>query len=100
MSLLMDKPEIGKSRTLLVPLKSYLYLQEKSHRERTGKPCSEKIRERLARNFGWFSVNGLIQVMDSSLGGHAAWSVGDMARILDNAGLPWQRGEDVECIAV
>lgn len=113
MSLLMNRPERRKSPTLLVPLESYLYLQEKSYSERIGKSRSDKAKERLIRNFEQFSVDGMKQLMNGDLGGckgkpenaweegrWTSWSVDEMAKILDEAGLPWKKGEDAEYIAV
>lgn len=113
MSLLMNRPEKRKSPTLLVPLESFLYLQEKCHIERCGNPQSEKAKQRLIRNFEEHSYNGKKQLMNGDLGGcngnpenaweerrWTSWSVEDMIEILSEAGLPWERGEDTEYIAV
>ena len=113
MGLLMDKPTARESATILVPLESFLYLQEKSYSERTGKNQSDKARQRLTKNFRQFSYGGMKQLMDGSLGGckgkpenaweegrWTSWSASDMAEILDEAGLPWKMGKDAEYITV
>lgn len=113
MSLLLDRPVRRKSPTLLVPLESFLYLQEKSYSERIGKSCSDKAKQRLIRNFEQFSNDGMKQLKNGDLGGckgnpenaweegrWTSWGVDDMAKILDEAGLPWKKGKDTEYIAV
>lgn len=113
MSLLINRPERRKSPTILVPLESFLYLQEKSYIERCGKHHTEKMKQRLIRNFETFSHSEKKQLMNGDLGGcngdpentfeegrWTSWSVDDMAEILDGAGLPFERGESVEYIAL
>lgn len=112
MSLLMNRSERRKSPTILVPLESFLYLKEKSYIERCGKHHTEKMKQRLIRNFETFSHNGMKQLVNGDLGGcngepensfeegrWISWSVDHMAEILDKAGLPFKRGESVEYIA-
>ena len=102
-----------KANTILLPLESYLYLQDKSHLERCGKHGSEKRIERLKKNFKEFSYNGYKQLMDGDLGGcvgnwengyeegrWTSWSCEDMKRILDEANLPYKDGKETEYIMV
>lgn len=113
MSLLMERPVRMTSPTILVTLESYLYLQEKSYFERCGKKHSDRAKERLIRNFEHFSVDGMKALMNGDLGGckgnpenaweegrWTSWSVDEMARILDEAKLPWMKGEEKEYIAL
>lgn len=108
---LIHKPVLRKSATVLVPLDSFLFLQDRSYLERCGKHHSEKHMERLKRNFEQFSYNGYKQIMNGDLGGckgnpenaweehrWTSWSVEDIKRILDEAGLPWELGEEAEYI--
>lgn len=102
---------VCKSSTILVPLESFLYLQDKQRFERSGKHCSEQNIERLKYNFETFSYNGYKQIMNGDLGGckgepenaweerrWTSWSVEDIKKILDEASLPWKEGEEQEYI--
>ena len=104
-----------KKSTILVPLESYLYLQQKCHEERseTGRPLSEQTIERLKRSFNSLSYNGYYRLMDGDLGGcngspknayeerrWTSWSCEDMKRILSEAGLPCKDGEATETISL
>lgn len=104
---------VCKSPTLLVPFESWMFLQRKGYQERSGKPHSEKGIERLRRNFQEHSYQGYKQLMNGDLGGcngdpenaweehrWTSWSVDDMKKILDEAGLPWKDGEEAEYISV
>ena len=103
--------EVRKSPTILVPLESFLFLQDKVSVERLGKHHSEKKIERLTNNFEEFSYEGYKQLMNGDLGGcngkpekaweerrWTSWSTEDMKRILNEAGLPWKDGEEQEYI--
>lgn len=106
--------KVRKTNTILLPLESYLYLQNKSHLERCGKNHTEKQIERLKRNFDDFSYGtGYKKLYDGDLGGCSghwkngykerrwtSWSCEDMKRILDNAGLPYKDGKQAEVIEV
>lgn len=105
--------KVCRSVTILVPLESWMFLQCKGYQERCGKPHSEKGIERLRRNFQEYSYQGYKQLMNGDLGGcngnpenaweehrWTSWSVDDMKRILDEAGLPWKDGEEAEYISV
>lgn len=111
--MLLSNPRVCKSPTLLVPLESYLYLQDRCRFERCGNHHSEMQRQKLSRNFEQFAYNGKKQLCNGDLGGcngkpenaweegrWTSWSVEDMIRILDEAGLPWERGEETEYIAL
>lgn len=113
MSLLRKKTVVVKCHTILVPLESYLYLQDKEYFERCGKHHSEKHNERLIRNFKRFSNEGKYKLKDRDLGGcigkpenaweegrWTSWSCEDMIQILNEACLPYEQGEDSEYIAV
>lgn len=99
-----------KAKTILVPLESYLYLQNKRHNERStsGQPLNE---ERLTRNFNRTACNGYGRLMDGDLGGcigkpengyeerrWTSWSCEDMKSILDEAGLQYKDAEDTDYI--
>ncbi len=113
MSLLMNEPVMRKSPALFVPFESYLYLQDKCCLERSGKHLSKKARQRLTRNFEQFAFDGKKKLKNGDLGGcngdpenaweegrWTSWSVDDIAKILDEAGLPWSKSDDVEYIVV
>lgn len=113
MSLLLNRPERRKSPTILVPLESFLYLQEKNYIERCGEHHSEKAKQGLIRNFEEYSYKGMKQLRNGDLGGcngdpensweegrWTSWSVDDMAKILNEAELPFEIGEYVEYIAL
>lgn len=103
------------TNTMLVTWDSWVYLQNKMHEERsvTGKPLSEKSIARLRRGFEVSSRNGWRQICDYDFGGcngspvnaweerrWTSWSVEDMARILDDAGLPHKESDPIEVIDV
>lgn len=111
MNILHD-PIIRTVNTIRVPYESYLYLQEEMHRQRSesGKPLSDKYKERL-RNTCEIYADKMRPLADGDLGGcngdpHNAWeehrwtswSVKDMTRMLDDQGLPWAKGEPLERI--
>ena len=111
--LLLQNPVKFNSPTILVPYESWIYLQEKSYNERIGKSFTEKIIERRKHSFEQHSRDGKKQLMNGDLGGcrgpvenaweerrWTSWSVKDMAYMLDEAGLPWEAGGEVECIAL
>ena len=113
MSLLMTKPVIRKSPTILLPYESWIFLQEKSYLERIGKPYSERQKNRMKALFQIHSYNGKKELKDGDLGGckgkpeHAweegrwtSWSCNDMKRTLSSAGLPYEDGNEVEYIAL
>lgn len=102
-----------KANTILLPLESFLYLQDKSYFERCGKHHTEKQIERLIRNFENFAHIGYKQLKDGDLGGcngkpengweerrWTSWSCEDMKQILTEVGLPYKDGEETEYIAV
>ena len=99
-----------KANTILVPLESYLYLQEKQHTERSAS-YKQFDDDRVKRAFYKHSYNGFYQLYDNDLGGcigepfrafeegrWTSWSCEDMKQILDNAGLPYKDGEQEEII--
>lgn len=103
-----------KSHTILVPWDSWLYLENKSYLERCGKYHTERQVERLKRNFAFFAFHdGMKQICDYDFGGAVGepeksweehrwtrWSCDDMKKILEEAGLSWKDGEDIEHISV
>ena len=66
---LVHNPIARKSSTILLPLDSFLFLQDKSFYERCGKHYSEKQMQRLTRNFEQFGHGGYIQLKSGDLGG-------------------------------
>lgn len=108
---LIHNPVLRKSQTVLVPLESFLYLQDKQRFERSGKHSTEKSIEKLKRNFEQFSYDGYKQIMNGDLGGckgkpenaweehrWTSWSVENVKSMLDEAGLSWKDGEETEYI--
>lgn len=57
-----------KVNTILIPLESYLFLQDRQSLERLGKHKSEKMIEKLKQNFAQFQHDGFYQVMDGDFG--------------------------------
>ena len=110
----IDMMKVKKSPTILVPWESWLYLEERSYKERIGVKNNEYSLERMKRNFDRLSdYNGMKQLMDNDFGGAVgnpektreeyrwtSWSCEDMKKMLDEAGLPWEQGEEVEYISV
>lgn len=108
MSLLMTKPVIRKSPTILLPYESWIFLQEKSYLERIGKPYSERQKNRMKALFQNHSHNGKKELKDGDLGGckgkpeHAweegrwtSWSCNDTMNLVDTkTGEPISTGED------
>lgn len=103
-----------KRNTMWVPYESFSYLRNKMHEERseTGKPLNQ---ERLRKTFdnSPMTRDGYHQLMDGSFGGckgnpkHAweegrwtDWSIEDMKAMLDEAGLTYKDGEQIECISL
>lgn len=110
---LVHDPIVKKSSTILVPLDSFLCLQDKSFYERCGKHHNEEQMKRLTRNFEQFAHEGYKQLANGDLGGckgdpenaweeyrWTTWSVEDMKNILNEAGLLWKDGEEKEYISV
>lgn len=104
---------ICKSPTILVPFESWMFLQEKGYQERCGKQYSEILVGKMTRSFQEHSYQGYKQLMNGDLGGGngnpenaweehrwTSWSVNDMKKILEEAGLPWKDGEEAEYITV
>ena len=102
-----------KTNTILIPLESYLFLQDRQSLERLGKHKSEKVIEKLKQNFTQFQHGGFYQVMDGDFGGcngkpenaweerrWTSWTCEDMKRLLDGAGLLYKDGETAEYINV
>lgn len=101
--------------SIFIPLESYLYLHEQHIAQRSGRIMSDKMRQHLVNNFNNFcwKSNGMYNAMDGYLGGAfgppensyeegrwTSWSVQDMKRMLDAAGLPWEDGPVIESISV
>lgn len=106
--------QVRTVNTILLPWESWLYLENKSFQERCGK-CHTKLHvEKMKRNFDFFAIyDGMKQIGDYDFGGATGnyeksweehrwtrWSCEDMKRYLDEAGLPWKEGEQVERISV
>lgn len=111
--MLLAKSVACKSNSILVPLESWMFLQKKGYRERIGKELSEKAIQLRERSFERNAHNGKRQLINGDLGGcrgpvenaweegrWTSWSIEDMKKMLDEAGLPWEDGEEVEYIAV
>ena len=109
-----DMMKAKKSPRILVPWESWLYLEERSYKERCGRKHTEKSLERMKRNFNSLAhYKGMKQLMDKDFGGAigkpensweehrwTGWSCEDMKKMLDEAGLPWEPGEEIEYISV
>ena len=102
-----------KSPSLEVPFESYLFLQKECFRQRNERPnatWTDKRTDRLRKSFDYLTQgkHGMYMI-GGSLGGcngspiraweegrWTNWSVDDMKRILDEAGLPWKDGPEIE----
>lgn len=102
-----------KKKTIRVPLESLLYLKDISRFQRTGTHLSEKsiafYTKEMQRDI---NKNGH-ELMDGSFGGAIGkpensyeehrwtyWGVDEMKRMLDEKGLPYEEGEEVDVINV
>lgn len=102
-----------KSKTIRVPLESWIFLKEKMRNERIGDHLSEKALDHLKKEMEKpYNKNGHV-LMDGDLGGAVGnpensyeegrwtnWSVEDMKKMLDEANLPYEEGEEVSYISV
>lgn len=84
-----------KVKSLLVDLQGYLFLQEKSHKERGGE-VTENFKNIVEANFNYLSFNlgrrKVVEILDRNLGGASAgkwtsWSVDEMAKMLAEQGM-------------
>ena len=102
-----------KKRTIRVPFKSWMYLDNLGCSQRTGHEHSQKFIERIKREFDARWKEKGKEVIDKEMGGAigepensyedgrwTTWSIEEMKGMLDEAGLPYVDGEEVECINV
>ena len=102
-----------KKNSIRVNLEAWLYLQDTCHNQRVGGHLTEKTISRLTRSYeDWYKEKGKT-LIDGDLGGAigdpknsyeegrwTSWSVADMKRLLDEAGLPYEDGDPVESINI
>lgn len=102
-----------KAKTIRVPLESWIYLKEQCRNQRCGDHLSERMIEHLKKEMQKeYNRNGHL-LMDKDLGGAigdptnsyeegrwTSWSVEQMKKMLDEKGLPYEDGEEVEYINV
>ena len=93
-----------KSETIYVGKDAYLYLNRISRAERGCKPLSEE-QESKAWEKTSKRRDGKKVLDRNSLGGKRGntftiWSVATLKKMLDRAGLPYEKGEDIEYIDV
>ena len=113
MTLIMNKPIAMKHSTLLIPLDSFLYLQNECSVQRLGKELTEKGIARLTQNFKSVNRDGFAHMHDGDLGGcngkpensyeerrWTRWSIADMKRMLDAQGLSYKDGDQEEVIHI
>lgn len=87
-------------RSILVPWESYLYLQKLGRKQRIPErpEHSEAHIKRMHNNFRYFNPSGKHHLTDGDMGGAengrwVSWSIEQMEAILDEAGLPHERGQ-------
>ena len=99
-----------KSKSIEVPFESFLFLQEECFRQRNERGMTHFSENHIARlRKGYESCKPVKYLMSGSLGGcngspiHAweegrwtSWTVDDMKRMLDENGLPWKDGPEIE----
>lgn len=104
---------MARVKTILVPFESWYYLKNKMRNERLGSdvPTDKKWLERKFNHTALY--DGWGRLMDGDLGGAigkpensyeegrwTSWSVEDMKRMLDEAGLPYKDTKDTEVIGI
>ncbi len=110
---------MAKAKAFGVGLDGYLYLQNRCRNERCGDHFSERMIEKLKKNFDNFKVRkpvpgyeelvGMYILWDGQLGGcngpaknsweerrWTNWSAADMERMLDEQGIAWKPAPDQE----
>lgn len=107
MSILLNKPVYGKTGTILLPFESYMFLKAETQRQRSERfpEITEVHRKELESAFKRCSKNGLYAAHDGNFGGCKGdphngweegrwtdWSVNEMAKMLDEHGLPYTMG--------
>lgn len=106
----MTYNKIRKVKTLELPYESLLYLREEMRRQRTGRPLSDKAKDRIKRHM---PKSGFCIVDDGDFGGcdgdpqnaweerrWTSWSVDTMIEMLDRANLPHGKIGESEVIDV
>lgn len=103
-----------KTKMLELPFESYEYLQRIGWEQRTDKPYLESFTEKHRHNFdyvtrgrhGYYAHDGAFGGCNGEKrnaweeGRWTSWSVEDMKRILDKAGLPYKDAGETEVIDV
>ena len=92
-------------KTILLSKEAYLFLQNKTKYERSGKNLSKEFIEKLERNFNNLQHEGYIRLFDNDLGGKengkwTSWTCKKMADILDKEKLDYKLGKDTECVSL
>lgn len=105
---------VRKSNAIIVPLESYLYLQNMCSEQRVGHSLSERSIKSITENYERFdSENGGHILYDGDLGGAigdpinsyeegrwTSWKTTDMKEMLDTQDLPYKDIEPQEKILV
>lgn len=102
-----------KKKTIRVPLESWLYLQDICRYQRGGTHLSEKSIAHFTKEMQRDINKNGHELMDGSLGGAigkpensyeehrwTSWSLEEMKKMLDEKGLPYEEGEEVDVIDV
>lgn len=105
--------KITKEKTLLVPVESWWYLNNKCHEERIGKPLTEEQKERQINHAFRSGELKYKEICNGDFGGCIGnpenafeegrwknWSIDDMKQMLDEAGLSYKDGEEKDFIHV
>ena len=115
MSILLNKSVHGKTGTIYLPFESYMFLKAETQRQRSEHhpEISDFHRKELTNAFNRLSKNGMYEAHDGTFGGCNGspinawaegrwidWSVNEMAKMLDEQGLPYKMGEPVEVIFI
>ena len=102
-----------KKKAIRVELEGYIYLQDQSSIQRSGRVHSESWRERIKQHYEWHDQkHGGHLLMDGDLGGAVgkpersyeegrwtSWSVDQMKKMLDEKGYKYIDVEDVDVIS-
>ena len=103
---------IRKQATIKLTFDSYYYLRNKQHEERSesGRALNK---ETIKRQFDSNHPNGYFLATNGSFGGckgspvnaweqgrWTSWKLEQLKEMLDNAGLPWEDGEEIETIEI
>lgn len=109
--------KVHTEKTIAVPFESWFFLQKEEHRQRSergGQLTEKRWKDMFYSTADKNAASGSVKYIKSGdLGGcngspvHAweehrwtYWTLDDMKAMLDEAGLPYSEGEDIECCDV